>query len=95
MRLRQSTTLLHVHVQEQTHIFSNVIYMYMYMYNTLLGYEIPMYMYHYVYGNTGMYSIYMYIHEPCVQQGRPGGVAIYNVYVGIQCKLRHVTVVRN
>ena len=38
-------------------------------------------MYHYVYGNTGMYCIYMYIHvhEPCVQQGRPGGVAIYNV----------------
>ena len=50
-RLRQSSTLLHVHVQEQTHIFANVIY----MHNTLLGYEIPMYMYHYVYGNTGMY----------------------------------------
>ena len=30
--------------------------------------------------------MYMYIHEPCVQQGRPGGVAIYNVYVGIQCR---------
>ena len=41
--------------------------------------------------------IYMYIHEPCVQQGRPGGVAIYNVYVhvDIQCKLRYVAVVRN
>ena len=44
-------------------------------------------MYHNVYGNTGMY-----IHEPCVQQGRPGGVAIYNVHVGIQCKLRSVAV---
>ena len=54
-----------------------------------------MYMYHYVYGNTGMYCIYMYIHEPCVQQGRPGGVANYNVYVGIQCKLRYVALVRN
>ena len=39
--------------------------------------------------------MYMYIHEPCVQQGRPGGVAIYNVHVGIQCKLRYAAVVRN
>ena len=46
---------------------------------------------------TGMYCIHMHIHvhEPCVQQSRPGGVAIYNVYVGIQCKLRYVALVRN
>ena len=42
--------------------------------------------------------MHIHVHEPCVQQGRPGGVAIYNVqnvHVGIQCKLRYVAVVRN
>ena len=41
-------------------------------------------MYHYVYSNTGMYIHVYTIHEPCVQQGRPGGVAIYNVYVHVE-----------